>query len=101
MIRRAIVAVSVSVASVALPGVAAQALTYPPKPDVDVPQKKPVPKKEIKVKDPAKKDGDKAVLSRTGAQSTVPLTALGGGLLAVGGTLAAIGRRRRGAADAG
>ena len=108
MIRRAIAGAVIGLIGVVLPVASAQAITYPPAPPgpgvvvPDVEKKVPAAKKAVAVKAPAKKAArEKAVLVRTGGQSTVPLVATGTGLLLLGSTLAAIGRRRRSASGSG
>ena len=97
MIRRAVAAATIGVIGLLLPISSAHANTYPPTPPSPVDTVVEKPPKVVKVKDPPEKVKKQAVLSRTGSQSTIPLAAVGTGLLVLGATLAVVGRRRRSA----
>ena len=95
MIRRAVAAATMGVVGLLLPLSHAHGETYPPKPPSAAPTVVKKPAKVIKVEAAPKKAKQGGALSRTGSQSTVPLAAVGTGLLVLGSTLAVIGRRRR------
>jgi len=97
VIRRAVAAATIGVIGLLLPISSAYAITYPPTPPSPVDTVVKKPPKVVKVKDAPEKAKKQAVLSRTGTQSTVPLAAVGTGLLVLGSTLAVVGRRRRSA----